>query len=235
MALRVARDALSRIFYQRCFYLFGALLALISVVPFLPETIEGRIVLNWVNVFLVVSTVAAVGRSVFSFVLALLLGVGELLLHWTALKGGVPGLLVYSWMLGALLYAVTAFYLLRYVFDPQVMTTDKLFGAAAAFLVLGVLWAYLYTIVGHYVPKSFIVVGAPGSLDYLQALYLSISVLTSNGFGDISPLSQQARGLASTEQVVGALFLAVLIARLAADYPRLRKREEEKEKRAEAR
>ena len=45
---------------------------------------------------------------------------------------------------------------------------------------------------------------------------------------DIAPLSQQARGLASTEQVVGALFLAILIARLAADYPRFARRGEKR-------
>lgn len=226
MALRAARDALSRIFYQRCFYLFAALLVLLSVVPFLPETLNGRIVLNWTNAFLVVSMVATVGRSLFSFLVALALAVASLFFHWMALRAGSDTWLAWSWILGALLYATTAYYLVRYVFDPAVMTTDKLFGAAAAFLVLAVLWAYFYEIVGHYVPSSFLVAGVPGKLDYLQALYLSISVLTSNGFGDISPLGQQARGLASIEQVVGALFLAVLIARLASDYPRVRARED---------
>ena len=42
MALRTARDALSRFFYQRCFWLFVMLLALIAVAPFLPATTQGR-------------------------------------------------------------------------------------------------------------------------------------------------------------------------------------------------
>ena len=37
-------------------------------------------------------------------------------------------------------------YLLRYVFQREVMTADKLYGAAAAYLMLGVLWGYLYAI-----------------------------------------------------------------------------------------
>ena len=224
MALRAARDVLSRFFYQRCFYLFAALMALLTVVPLLPETVEGRSVLNWVDVFLLVSTVATVGRSLSSFLLAASFGAATLLFHWIALHSGSDTWLACSWGLGALLYATTAIYLMRYVFDPEVMTADKLFGAAAAFLILAVLWAYFYAIVGFYVPKSFLVVGIPGSVDYLQAVYLSISVLTSNGFGDISPLSQQARGLCSIEQIVGALFLAILIARLAGDFPRIRGR-----------
>ena len=46
MALRGARDALSRIFYQRCFYLFVVLLVLIAIVPFVPGTEHGRLLLN---------------------------------------------------------------------------------------------------------------------------------------------------------------------------------------------
>ena len=60
MALRTARDALSRFFYQRCFWLFVMLLALIAVAPFLPATTQGRIAYNWINAFVLIATVAAV-------------------------------------------------------------------------------------------------------------------------------------------------------------------------------
>jgi hypothetical protein len=99
------------------------------------------------------------------------------------------------------------------------MTQDKLYGAAAAYLLVGVLWAYLYAIVGFYYPQSYMVVGQPGRLVFADALYLSITVLTSTGFGDISPLTRQARGLCMIEQIVGVLFVAILIARLAGVYP----------------
>ena len=72
MALRGARDALSRIFYQRCFYLFAILVVMIAIVPFTPGSDHGRMVLNLVNLFLLIATVAAVGRSMISFVIAIL-------------------------------------------------------------------------------------------------------------------------------------------------------------------
>jgi hypothetical protein len=101
------------------------------------------------------------------------------------------------------------------------MTQDKLFGAAAAYLMIGVLWAYVYVLVGHFYPGSFLVLGTPGRLAFADALYLSITVLTSTGFGDITPLSRQARGMCMVEQITGALFVAILIARLAGVYPPL--------------
>jgi len=43
-------------------------------------------------------------------------------------------------------------------------------------------------------------------------------VLTSAGFGDIMPVTRQARALCVLEQLAGALFTAILIARLAGVY-----------------
>jgi len=124
-----------------------------------------------------------------------------------------------SWMFSAALYFITTVYLLRYVFQPMIMTPDKLFGAAAAYLMIGVLWAYIYAIVGFFYPQSYLIVGQPGRLVFADALYLSITVLTSTGFGDVTPLSRQARGICMVEQITGALFVAILIARLAGVYP----------------
>ena len=219
MALRIARDALSRMFYQRCFYLFVMLLVLITAVPFMPGSDEGRFLTNAINVFVIVSTVAAVGRTMLSFVIVLLLAGPMLLFQWIGLSNDSDLWLVRSWMFGAGLYLVSTVYLLQYVFRPEVMTADKLFGAAAGYLMLGVLWGYFYAIYGHFHPKSFMVLGEPATLDVYDAVYFSMTVLTSTGFGDITPLVRQARAICVVEQITGALFAAILIARLAGVYP----------------
>ena len=63
MGIVQTREALSRIFYQRCFWLFTVLIVLIGAVSFVPATDQGRLVLNAVNMFLLIATVAAVGRT----------------------------------------------------------------------------------------------------------------------------------------------------------------------------
>ena len=228
MALRQARAAVSRIFYQRCFYLFGVLVALIAVVPFVPPTDIGRLVLNAINMFLLVATVAAVGRTMMSFVLAILLAAPIMWFQYQGLWRDDDFYLARAYMFSGVLYFLTTAYLLRYVFQREVMTQDKLFGAAAAYLMIAVLWAYIYAVVGHFYPKSFMILGQPGDLTYTDALYLSITVLTSTGFGDITPLTRPARGVCMVEQITGALFVAILIARLAGVYPplALQRREE---------
>ena len=219
MAIRSTRHALSRIFYQRCFWLFVVLVALIAAVSFVPPNDQGRLVVNAVNMFLLLSTVAAVGRTTLSFLIAILLALPAVWFQYAGLWRDDDTMLAMSWMFSAALYLTTTVYLLRYVFQPTVMTQDKLFGAAAGYLLIGVLWAYLYAIVGFFYPQSFLIVGQPGRLVYADALYLSITVLTSTGFGDVTPLTRQARGICMIEQITGALFVAILIARLAGVYP----------------
>ncbi len=219
MAIRSTRHALSRIFYQRCFWLFAVLVALIGAVSFVPANDQGRLVLNAVNMFLLLSTVAAVGRTTLSFLIAILLAIPAVWFQYAGLWRDDDTMLAMSWMFSAALYLITTVYLLRYVFQPTVMTQDKLFGAAAGYLLIGVLWAYLYAIVGFFYPQSFLIIGQAGRLVYADALYLSITVLTSTGFGDVTPLTRQARGVCMVEQITGALFVAILIARLAGVYP----------------
>ena len=220
MAIAIARDALGRIFLQRCFYLFVALMLLVAGAPLIEPTPTGRLTLNIVNLLVVVATVATVGLSMLSFVIALLLAAPTLAFQWLALTTGQPELFMWSWAFAAGLYFATLAYLLGYVFRRDVMTGDKLWGAAAAYLMIGVLWAYLYALVEYFYPSSFAVGGVPAAaFSASELFYFSFTVLTSTGFGDLTPLSRQARSLCTVEQVVGALFVAILIARLAGVYP----------------
>ncbi len=219
MAIIATRDALSRIFYQRCFWLFTAVLVLIGAVSFVPGNDRGRLVLNGFNIFLLIATVAALGRTTLTFMIALLLAGPAVVFQYIGLWHDSDIDMAWSWIFCAALYFITIVHLLRYVFQPKVMTQDKLFGAAAAYLLIGVFWAYLYAIVGFFYAQSYLVVGQPGRLVYADALYLSITVLTSTGFGDVTPLTRQARGICMIEQITGALFVAILIARLAGVYP----------------
>ena len=219
MAISATRDALSRIFYQRCFWLFFVLLILIGAVSFVPPSDHGRLLVNGVNMLLLIATIAAVGRTTQSFVMALLGAVPAVWFQYVGLWHDSDSDLAWSWMFSAALYFITTAYLLRYVFQPRIMTQDKLFGAAAAYLLIGVLWAYLYSIIGFFYPQSYMILGKPGQLVYADALYLSITVLTSTGFGDVTPLTRAARGVCMIEQITGGLFVAILIARLAGVYP----------------
>jgi voltage-gated potassium channel Kch len=56
--------------------------------------------------------------------------------------------------------------------------------------------------------------------NFSTALYFSLATVTTLGYGDVTPVAPFARIWAVLEAVVGLLYVAVLIARLVADFRR---------------
>jgi len=169
------------------------------------------------------AAVAAVGRSVLSFVVVLALAGPALGLRWLSNDLNSPQLFDLALRFDAAVYAATIFLLLRYVFDREVLTTDRLWGAASAYLMIGVFWGSLYAIIDHEVPTAFAVRGATQPLQLLDLLYFSFGTLTTSGYGDVLPLTPIARTASMIEGIVGQLFIAILIARLVGVYPQSEK------------
>jgi hypothetical protein len=216
--IEVPRAALRRLFFQRCFWLFLLLLGLITVSPFM-EGERGTYLLAGFNVFIVVSAAAAVGRSVVSFLAVLCLVGGAVALRFSSLENGDSALFNYALLLHAGVYVVVIALLMRYVFGPECIDADRLWGAAAAYLMIGILWCFLYALIEIQPEQTFLVRGEPAKLELTSLLYLSFSTLTTIGFGDIVPLSRAAQVAAILEGIVGTLFLAILIAKLVGVYP----------------
>jgi hypothetical protein len=116
-------------------------------------------------------------------------------------------------------YVAVIALLLRYVFGPEVMDADRLWGAAAMYLMIGILWCFLYAVIELEHQQTFLVRGEPEKLDLTRLLYFSFSTLTTIGFGDIVPVSAAAQVAAILQGIVGTLFLAILIAKLVGVYP----------------
>lgn len=219
-----AHAQLARVFTQRCFYLFVVLLAVLVATPWYDRSSSASLMLTLVDALVLLAAVAAVGRTTAAFVLAVTMAVAVMLLHlgWTHTREGAL-LALYLWFL-LLFCTATVVYLLSYVLRRDVMTMDKLYGAAAAYLLLAFTWALGYALTQHYHPGSFALAGSPvAALSGGDLVYFSMTVLTSTGFGDIVPLQQPAKTLVILEQVAGTLYVAILIARLTGAYPPARR------------
>ncbi|MDP1750944.1 MAG: potassium channel family protein [Reyranella sp.] len=111
--------------------------------------------------------------------------------------------------------------LLRYVLDRRAITTDKVFGAVAAYILIALSFASLFGVLQIFEPHSFnaaVAHGPDGRLNWSDMMYFSFTVLTSTGFGEITPASPMARALIVIEQVLGVMYVAFLVARLANMY-----------------
>ena len=225
MAFERARRKVVSVFAHRCIYLFAALLALLVMVPFLEDSAWGRIVLNTINILILFAAAVAVSDSRVCFALAVILGVSAIAFQVAGFGQRDPDLLLLSRGFGAAFYFLTVSYLLAYVLRREVLTLDKLYGAASAFLMIGLIWAYFYFLMLDFYPGALTSGGAPIEVPKVsEMLYFSFTVLTSTGFGDITPLHPITRMLCVLEQIAGVLFIAILIARLAGTYPPVERR-----------
>ncbi|HWB49331.1 MAG TPA: potassium channel family protein [Stellaceae bacterium] len=88
--------------------------------------------------------------------------------------------------------------------------------------MIAMFWAFIYSLLESFSPGSFNIprenISIPQNMFY-NLLYFSFTTLTTVGYGDITPVSGQARSLVMIEQFGGVFFVAVLIARLAGLYP----------------
>jgi hypothetical protein len=217
--ISATREALGRVFLGRCFYLFVTLLVLVALAPFVEAQRWGLHVRYMVNALVMLAAVAAVGRSIVSFVVVLAMAAPAMALRLLALKTGDATYIDLALRLDTGVYVATIGLLMRFVFDQEVLTSDRLWGAAAAYLMIGVLWSILYQMIDRLGEPAFAIRGASGDMQLNDLLYFSFGTLTTSGFGDIVPVTQVAQTAAMVEGIIGQLFMAILIARLVGVYP----------------
>ena len=93
------------------------------------------------------------------------------------------------------------------------VTLDLIMASACAYILIGLVWAYLYHFVEVLHPKSFTLPWTPGD-DLWDFYYYSFVTLTTVGYGDILALTKAARALSILEALTGQLYLAIMISRL---------------------
>ena len=211
---------------QRCMLLFLALVLLLVALPFLSETQSGQMLLILVNVSVLLTAIAAVGRTWLSLLVAGMLVLPALVFRLLSLRSGHTDYLALTWGFNALFYLFIMANLFRYVFRLDLMSRDKLYGAVAAYILIAIFWAQLHALIQHFYPGAYTIGGIPQALDIADLIYFSFAALSTAGFGDIAPALMQSRYLTILEMIVGVMFVAILIARLTGVYPLVDRRSE---------
>jgi hypothetical protein len=117
------------------------------------------------------------------------------------------------------LATATAVAMKQIALDSKV-STNRIIGAICVYLMLGVIWALMYSLLEAAVPGSFggiVERSITGAWDP-DWVYFSFVTLTTLGYGDILPLTISARSLAYFEAIVGQFYLAILVAGLVGAY-----------------
>jgi hypothetical protein len=111
--------------------------------------------------------------------------------------------------------------LIRTLLEHPTVQRNTLYGAACAYLLIGLSFTALYVVLEHVHPPALAVnLTRLGRADLVWAdvVFFSFMTPTTVGYGDITPVSFEARLVALFAAVAGVFFLAFLVARLVALY-----------------
>jgi Ion channel len=120
------------------------------------------------------------------------------------------------WGFLAAFFALAAAGLFSHLRNTRSVATAQLYTAVNIYLLLGLLWATLYLAIDAFSPGS-IQIGSHADRQ-TELLYFSLITLSTIGYGDIVPLSGEARILAALEGVTGVLYIAITVALLVSRF-----------------
>jgi len=130
-------------------------------------------------------------------------------------------------VLNALFFGFVIWSVLSDIMSGHRSTSERIFGALCAYILIGVVFALLYANLEYRDPgvdaftvsNTAISESAATESDLLPLfIYFSFVTLTTLGYGDITPVSDAARTLAWMEALLGQLYLAVMVAGFVADH-----------------
>ena len=90
-------------------------------------------------------------------------------------------------------------------------------GAITVYLLLGLFFSYLYSVMAVLGSGSFFAQGTDGTT--ADRLYFSFVTLTTVGYGDYAPAGDLGHTLANLEALVGQLYLVTVVALLVSQMP----------------
>jgi hypothetical protein len=122
--------------------------------------------------------------------------------------------LVSLWVAAILALSIVA--VTRRVLTHRVVTLQTIFGALSAYLLIGFLYAALFSAVANFQHAALFSAGQPANNDTIQ--YFSFITMITVGYGDFTAAGQPARTLAVFDALSGQIFLVTLIARLVSSF-----------------
>jgi hypothetical protein len=192
------------------------LLAIFVVAPLVASKAAERFWFDISFALLLFSGVVFVSRKGMHGAATFVLVIATLALRWAENSSSSRAVSIASHILSILCLALFAAIVLRQVFREGPITSQRIQGAIAVYLLLGVIWMVAYDLVYKIVPDAFrFANSADEANNHFHDLgYYSFITLTTIGYGDIVPAHPAARSLAMAEGLVGQLYPAILIARL---------------------
>jgi hypothetical protein len=120
----------------------------------------------------------------------------------------VPAIFV----MASVLYVMAPFAILRHLISRNTIDLETMLGAIAAYMLIGLAFAYVYRFFGAVQSVPFFGLQGEGAIG--QDVFFSFTTLTTTGYGNLVPAGQPGQTLAVMEMIVGQLFLITAVGKI---------------------
>ncbi|MBG0567179.1 potassium channel family protein [Actinoplanes aureus] len=121
-------------------------------------------------------------------------------------------LIGWTFLASSALYLVAPFSIVRDLGRHRGVNQQTMLGALAAYLLIGMAFAFAYECVAAIQPGPLFGERGDGSL--ADVLFFSFVTMTTTGYGDLVPATNPAQSIAVLETLVGTLFLVTAVAKV---------------------
>lgn len=122
-----------------------------------------------------------------------------------------------------LLVVVTPLVIMNRILRHPTVRLETILGAVCAYLLIGIAFGAIFLELNRLDTKPFFVQGDIS--DPVKYLYFSFVVITTLGFGDLTPRTDAGRVLVTVEALIGQIFLVTLVAMLIGSFGRDRRQQ----------
>jgi len=216
MDSRVSKKIKSWLYKEKFTFLLCSLFFYTIAVPFFDKLPQNRLYAQLFFLIVLVSSVFAVSAKKRDLILVLILTCISILIlclnqfveNKNILMVDIISKVIFN---GCLIYII-----LGHFYQSKWISRNTISAALITYVLLTLLWANLYFLIELMYPDSFTIPHEAIMADPPILRYFSFVTITTLGYGDIAPVSSQARMIAVVEAFVGQMYVAILIARLVA-------------------
>jgi hypothetical protein len=119
-------------------------------------------------------------------------------------------------VISGLLYLAAPGVIVRHLVWRRTVDTQTVLGAIAAYLMVGMAFAFAYRALGALQTGPFF--GSQGEGSFSQDLFFSFTTLTTTGYGNLVPAANPGQTFAVGEMLIGQLFLVTAVAKVVSGW-----------------
>lgn len=195
-------------------WLTAALLSLLVIEPSFEENPFGLLSLIMLTNCIVLAGLYAVSWNKRRVAVGLLLALPSVITTWSFFFRQSFAIDMAQSLSLILFYVYTFITILQRLFRSKRVGIEELFGALNVYILIGLSWGLLYSVLEGFLPGAFAFGDLPSTPSTF--IYYSFSTLGTLGIGDVHPVRPIARSLSIVEMLVGLFFVTVSFGKLVA-------------------